>query len=77
MFLLQEHLFPMRPDPDPLDLLTIKEVSAKLKLSPLAVRRILAKGELRAFKVGKEWRLRRQDLLDWMESNSNQKNPKK
>lgn len=63
----------MESQPDPLDLLTIKEVSEKLKLSPLAVRRILAKGDLRAFKVGKEWRLRRQDLLDWMESNSNQK----
>ncbi len=61
----------MQQETDPLDVLTVEEVASKLKLSRLSVRRLLYSGRLRAFKIGKEWRLRRQDVIDWMESTSN------
>lgn len=67
----------MQHEADPLDVLTVEEVASKLKLSPLSIRRMLYSGRLRAFKVGREWRLRRSDILDFMELNSNIKSPLK
>jgi excisionase family DNA binding protein len=66
----------MQQESDPLDVLTVEEVASKLKLTRLSVRRMLYDGRLRAYKIGKEWRLRRQDVIDWMESNCNLKSDK-
>lgn len=43
-------------------LLTTKEVGALLKKSPIWVRREVRSGRLRAVKVGREWRVREEDL---------------
>lgn len=43
-------------------LLTTKEVAALLKKSPIWVRREVRSGRLRAVKVGREWRVREEDL---------------
>lgn len=44
------------------DIFTPEEIADKLKVSRLTVHRWLRKGELKAFKAGKMWRITREDL---------------
>jgi excisionase family DNA binding protein len=55
----------MREDGD--HIMTIEEVARYLSLHELTVRRLAREGEIPAFKVGRQWRVKR-DLLDhWIE----------
>lgn len=49
---------------------TVEEVASLLKLSPITVYRELLKRHLPGFKVGNQWRIRRDLLEDWMEEKS-------
>lgn len=51
-------------------MLTVEEVAALLKLSPITVYRELVKRRLPGFKVGNQWRVRQDILEDWMEEKS-------
>ena len=53
----------MTPTEDPTELFTIEEVAGRLKVREKTVRDWIGRGELDAFKIGKEWRVRR-DLLE-------------
>ena len=58
------------PKPDPI--MTVDEVAEYLNLHPLTVRRLARDGEIPAFKVGRQWRIKR-DLLDrWIADQSAQ-----
>lgn len=50
--------------------LTVNEVADFLKLSPITVYRELVKRRLPGFKVGNQWRVRRDLLEDWIEEKS-------
>ncbi len=52
------------------DVLTIAEVARYLKLHELTVRRLAREGELPAFKVGRQWRIKRDLLESWIEERS-------
>jgi len=52
------------------DMLTIAEVAKYLKLHELTVRRLAREGELPAFKVGRQWRIKRDLLEAWIEERS-------
>ena len=52
------------------DMLTIAEVAKYLKLHELTVRRLAREGELPAFKVGRQWRIKRELLEAWIEERS-------
>jgi PTS system nitrogen regulatory IIA component len=67
----------MNPMPTTSDFLTVTEVATHLRLSEYAVRDMAKRGQLPAYKVGHLWRIRRQDLADWMDTNFNQKLDKK
>lgn len=55
------------PDGDFNHIMTIEEVARYLSLHELTVRRLAREGEIPAFKVGRQWRVKR-DLLDrWIE----------
>lgn len=56
-----------------LDLLTAKEVADTLKMNPQVVLRKLQAGEIPGYKIGKEWRINRSKLVDWLERHSNQR----
>ena len=43
-------------------LLTIREVARYLKVVPMTVYRMIDRGDLKAVKVGRAWRIRREDL---------------
>lgn len=50
------------------EVLTIKEVSAFLKVTERTIYSLLADQAIPAFKVGGQWRFRRSDLVKWMET---------
>jgi excisionase family DNA binding protein len=52
----------MTPNDDPTELLTIEEVAGRLKVKEKTVRDWIGRGELDAYKIGKEWRVRRDHL---------------
>ena len=53
-------------------MLTISEVAEYLKLHELTVRRLAREGELPAFKVGRQWRIQRTKLQEWIDARSGQ-----
>ena len=53
-------------------MLTIAEVAEYLKLHELTVRRLAREGELPAFKVGRQWRIKRDLLESWIKERSGQ-----
>ena len=57
------------------DMLTISEVAKYLKLHELTVRRLAREGELPAFKVGRQWRIKRNLLETWIEERSGKGSP--
>ncbi len=50
------------------DILTIREVADYLKIAERTVYRLAKEGRIPAFKVGGSWRLRRDDLDQWIRS---------
>ncbi len=52
----------------PDDILTIREVADLLKLADKTVYSMAQRGELPAFKIRGQWRIRRVDLDRWVEA---------
>ena len=50
----------------PLNVLTIREVAALLRMSEKKTYRLAQSRELPAFKVGGAWRFRREDIESWV-----------
>ena len=63
---------PVSPDdagiPMPDEVLTIKEVAALLKLAEKTVYAMAQTGEIPAFKIRGQWRLKRTELDQWMDA---------
>ena len=51
-----------------MELLTVKEVMDILKLSQRTIYRYIESGELKAIKFGKEWRIRKTDLENFIDT---------
>lgn len=49
------------------DILTIKEVSAYLKITEKTAYRLTAEGKIPGFKVGGAWRFRKRELDEWID----------
>jgi putative molybdopterin biosynthesis protein len=47
------------------DFLTVEEAAAWLRVSKNTIRESIRRGQLPAFKVGREWRISRQVVLDY------------
>jgi excisionase family DNA binding protein len=47
---------------------TVRDVAQRLHLTPETVRDYLQEGKLKGFKVGKQWRVREQDLEVFIEA---------
>jgi len=54
-----------------LELMTVEEVAAYLKIHPEVVRRWLREKRLLGIKVGKEWRIAKEDLDKYLEDLKN------
>jgi len=53
-------------------MMTMYEVAEHLRLHPLTVRRLARDGEIPAFKVGRQWRVQKERLNEWMAAQSMQ-----
>ena len=51
-------------------IMTIEELAVYLQLHPLTVRSLARAGELPTFKVGRQWRIKRDMLDKWLEETS-------
>jgi len=56
-----------KPFEDLDEIMTIEEVARYLSLHELTVRRLAREGEIPAFKVGRQWRIKRRILDRWIE----------
>ena len=56
-------------------LMTVKEVARYLHVVQLTVYRMIDRGDLPAIKVGSRWRIRRQDLEDYLKRSTSQPKP--
>ena len=50
---------------------TVYEVAETLKLDAETIRRYINSEKIRAYKIGKEWRIKDSDLLEFIERQSN------
>ncbi len=50
---------------------TTSELAQKLKMNVQVITRKVQAGEIQAYKIGKDWRIPEQSVLDWLESQSN------
>jgi len=58
---------------DELVFYTAAEVAEVLRLHPQVVQRKLQAGELPGYRIGREWRIERAQLFEWLERYSNQR----
>lgn len=65
----------MTNDADDLVLYTSAEVADVLRLNPQVVQRKLQAGEIPGYRIGREWRVEKSQLLAWLERHSNQRDP--
>jgi excisionase family DNA binding protein len=56
------------PLPSQLEFLKVEEVAVLLKIKEKTVREWIGRGELEAYKIGKEWRVRRDHLDEAIEA---------
>ena len=52
---------------------TTAEIAEMLKMNVQVIARKLQRGEIVAYKIGKDWRVTEKDLLAWLEKHSNQR----
>ena len=64
----QATLILTEPPSSQLEFLKVEEVAALLKIKEKTVREWIGRGELEAYKIGKEWRVRRDHLDEAIEA---------
>jgi excisionase family DNA binding protein len=52
------------------DVLTLKELCDLLRVHPSTVYKLLREGQIPSFRIGSEWRFRRDVILRWMSEKS-------
>lgn len=57
---------------DPLTFYTTAEVAELLRLNPQVVARKIAGGDIPAYRIGREWRVEKAQLMEWLSLHSNQ-----
>lgn len=49
------------------DISTIKELAEFLKVNEATIRRAIDSGKLKALKVGKSWRVEKEEVIKWLQ----------
>ena len=49
------------------DILTVKQLAEFLQVTELTIRRAINSNKLKAFKVGREWRIEKEEVLKWLD----------
>lgn len=56
-----------------MELMTVEEAARYLKISPEVIRRWLREKKLPGFKIGKEWRIAREDIDTMLKEKQNKR----
>jgi excisionase family DNA binding protein len=56
-------------------LYTAAEVADLLRMNQQVIQRKLQAGEIPGYRIGREWRVERAQLLEWLDAHSNQRRP--
>ena len=48
------------------DIITLQELANFIKVSETTIRRAFKSGELKGFKIGKDWRFEKDEVLKWL-----------
>ena len=59
-----------RKEPELARLLTVAEVATLMRVSRMTVYRLIRRGQLKAIRVGRNYRVREQDLTAYLEAGS-------
>ena len=51
------------------DIVTIQELAKFLKLTEQTVFRKIHRGEIKAFKAGRHWRIEKESVMEWVKKN--------
>ncbi|SET38440.1 DNA binding domain-containing protein, excisionase family [Natronincola peptidivorans] len=49
------------------EILTTKQLAEFLQISDQTVKRAIKSGKLKAFKVGKDWRIEKEAVIEWID----------
>ena len=52
------------------EILTIKEICDLLQIHPATVYKLIRKGKIPSFRIGSDWRFRRDRIMRWMAEES-------
>ena len=66
----------MKESPDEMTFFTSTEIADILKMHPQVIARKLQGGEIEGYKLGKDWRVSKEQLLRYLDRHSNQKSAK-
>lgn len=58
------------------DILTVREVAAYLRLHAITVYRMAQAGDLPTFRIGRNWRFKRDQIEQWLENHQAQEGRK-
>lgn len=47
------------------DIVTVKQLADFMQVSDQTIKRAIKEGKLKAFKIGKDWRIEREAVLEW------------
>lgn len=53
------------------EVMTVKEVAEYLKTCPMTIYRMVKDGEIPSFKIGADWRFRKEAIMNWILSKEN------
>lgn len=48
------------------DIVTVKQLAEFLQVSEQTIKRAIKAGDLKAFKVGRDWRIEREAVMAWL-----------
>lgn len=48
------------------DIVTVKQLAEFMQINEATVKRAIKSGELEAFKVGRDWRIEREAIMNWI-----------
>jgi len=49
-----------------IDIVTVKQLAEFLQVNEQTIKRAIKAGELKAFKVGRDWRIEKESVIEWL-----------
>ncbi len=55
------------------EVMTVKDIAEYMDIHPMTIYKYVKEGEIPAFKIGSNWRIRRDSIQKWMKDNEQQR----